>query len=103
VNSKRSLEGYLMLDHRASAGVPDELVVAAGLPPGAGRGLFESATFTCSHCHAIVIMNPDRSRAREWCKGCDRYLCDGCGKRRANDFTCTPLDKVIDQIRNDAA
>jgi len=69
--SKRSLEGELIIDHRAEDGVP-------GLPR-----LFEAPIATCSHCQAGVVMNPLRTRARAWCHTCDRYICDRCDAIRA--------------------
>ena len=94
----RSNEGYFLLDHRATDPVPDALVVAAGLPPGAGRGLFEAPTYTCSHCQFVVVMNPDRKRDRAYCRGCDHLICDGCGAARANGAACRTMKQVIDEI-----
>jgi hypothetical protein len=65
--SKRSLEGYLMKDHRAGGGP-----------------MIESATLTCSHCQFQVILNPARSRERHYCPSCDRYICDGCEFERVH-------------------
>lgn len=93
MKTKRSREGYLLIDHRASPGVAELLVRRAGLPGIAGQGLFESATVTCSHCHAIVILNPNRSRPRGWCAACDAYVCDS---PRCNTGTCLPQNKLLD-------
>jgi hypothetical protein len=77
---KRDREGYFMLDHRhAGAPQPGEWQVRAGLPPESGKGLWESATMKCAHCGTIVIMNPDRSRSRGYCRRCDSYVCDSPG------------------------
>jgi hypothetical protein len=82
--SKRSLEGYLLIDNRGGPGVtpadvPDallqkqpELVVGKG-------ATFESATVTCCHCGVIVVLNPLRTRPRNWCAKCDAYVCDNPG------------------------
>ena len=97
----RSQEGYFMMDHRNAGGVaPDSLVVANGLPPGAGRGLFESATFTCSHCQVVVVLNPDRSRERAHCKGCNHLICDSCGAERARTGLCRTFNQLIDEHIN---
>lgn len=96
--SKRSHEGYFLLDHRASEGVPDALVTAAGLPIGAGRGLFEAPSYTCSHCQTVVILNPDRQRERAYCRGCDHYICDGCGVERASTLTCRTFKQKVDEL-----
>ena len=101
MSSKRSKEGYLLLDHRAAHGiVPDAIMVRDGLPPGAGVGLFESPTFTCSHCQCVVVMNPKRTRERGYCRGCDSYLCDPCTARRAKDFTCKTFNQAADEYLN---
>jgi hypothetical protein len=60
-NSKRSHEGYLMIDHRACGGK-----------------LQEVATITCSHCSVVMIKNPLRERERAYCPKCDHYICDNC-------------------------
>jgi hypothetical protein len=96
--SKRSHEGYFMLDHSQTSSVPDELVIAAGLPAGAGKGLFEAATYTCSHCQAVVVINPKRNRERAYCRGCDHYICDGCGAIRAQTGVCKTFRQVVDEI-----
>lgn len=71
-------EGYLLIDNRANTGVPDAFVHAAGLPIGAGRGMFEAATIHCVHCGTCFLKNPDRIRPRGHCRTCDKYICDPC-------------------------
>jgi hypothetical protein len=90
MSSKRSHEGYFLQDNHGTPGVPDEIIVAHGLPAGAGYIKFESATFTCSHCEQVVVLNPDRSRARGYCKQCDHYLCDLCESNRFLGQPCYP-------------
>ena len=97
MNTKRSKEGYFMMDHRAGGALPDDIAVAHGLPAGAGRGLFEAPTYTCSHCEAVVVLNPNRTRERAYCRGCDRYICDACGVERAKTLQCRPFQQIIDQ------
>lgn len=94
----QDLEGYLLIDNRASPGVPDEVNQEFDLPVGAGRGVFECATFTCSHCQRVVIINPKRNRERAYCRGCDHLLCDGCGAERARTGLCRTFKQVIDEI-----
>lgn len=57
--SLRSQEGWLMIDNRCSGG-----------------GLQEMPTATCSHCHAQVLLNPLRTRERNFCRKCYAYVCD---------------------------
>ena len=86
-----------MIDNRNSSGVPDELVVKSGLPIGAGKGLFESPTFTCNHCSRVVVMNPLRTRERGYCRGCDHYICDDCTAVRAQTMVCKTMLQAIDE------
>lgn len=97
MNSVRRHEGYFMMDHRGTEGVPDTLAVAAGLPAGAGKGLFEAPTYTCSHCQAVVIMNPDRKRERYHCRGCDHLICDNCAAARAAGAKCRTFKQIVDE------
>lgn len=100
--SLKRLEGYLMIDHRASPGLTPELERACGLPPGAGQGMFEASTYSCSHCQAIVILNPARTRERAYCSKCDRYLCDGCGALYGVSRECRNIFKLFDELQNAA-
>lgn len=93
-----SLEGYFIMDHRQGPGVPDEVVIQQGLKPGAGHGLYESATYTCAHSQHVVIMNPDRSRPRYTCKGCGKVLCDSCAAQYATDGVCRNFNDMANQL-----
>jgi hypothetical protein len=86
MNSKRSREGYLLIDHSAS-----------GLPT------FESATITCSHCCRIVVLNPDRSRERGYCPKCDSYVCDQCNLQRTLTGQCRPFVQIVEETQERAA
>ena len=64
MSTEKAREGYLMVDHRASPGLPPELAVSLGLDPklvGEGK-LMEAATLTCSHCKGALLKNPLRVR-----------------------------------------
>lgn len=103
MSSKRSHEGYLLIDNRAGAGFTDEVGQVANLPPGAGRGLFEAPTYTCSHCQTVVILNPMRNRERAYCPKCDHYICDVCGTARAaNGGQCKTFKQVIEEVQEAA-
>lgn len=93
------MEGLVTVDHRDSPGISDSLAVPNGMPIGTGKGLAELPTFTCSHCQAVVVMNPLRTRDRAYCTGCDRYLCDGCGAAKAQTGICRPYVKFIDEMQ----
>jgi hypothetical protein len=101
MTSKRSQEGYLLLDNRNTPGVPDDLL--PGMPAGAGRGLFEAPTYTCSHCQTVVILNPLRNRDRPYCASCDHYICDRCKCIQvASGGTCKSFKQVIDEVQEAA-
>lgn len=100
--SLRRHEGYLLVDHRNSPGLTEEQTHAAGLPPGAGQGLFEAPTYTCSHCQAIVVLNPDRKRERAYCVKCDRNICDACGALYGMTRECRNIQKVLDDVQEAA-
>lgn len=104
MRSLASLEGVLLIDNRCNDGVPDEIVVAQGLPVGSGRGVFEEACYTCSHCEAQVLKNRNRTRPRGFCKGCNHVICDACDARyHASAHQCVPFKAFADEVRNAAA
>ena len=100
MSSKRSKEGYLMIDHRATDPVSDAEMVKNDLPAGAGRGLFEAPTYTCSHCQYVVFINPKRNRERTYCRGCDSYICDACGELKKNGAPCKTHAQAVDEYLN---
>lgn len=95
--------GYLMVDHRASPGIPEDIARLTGYDPklcGEGK-LFEASTMTCSHCKGTVVKNPDRTRERATCFKCSgHYICDPCAYLATlPDYVHTPFDKVIDDVQ----
>lgn len=84
-----------MLDHRAGAPVPDEIIRSCGLPTGAGHKLFEAATYTCSHCQYVTVIEPKRTRERAYCRKCDHYICDRCGLILSQTGVCRTFNQVI--------
>lgn len=103
MSSLRRHEGYLSIDHRESPGLSEAAVHGAGLPPGAGSGLFEAPTYTCSHCCRVVIVNPLRTRAREWCAKCDKIICDDCSRVMAATGECKPFKQIVEEIQEAAS
>lgn len=97
--SLKRFEGELVVDHRASHGLPEDIARQCGYDPKAcGEGhIFEVATLTCPHCKMAYVKNPFRIRAREYCKKCDHYICDFCfaDSTRA-DYVHTPFEKIVD-------
>lgn len=108
MKSLRSHEGWLLIDHRNSPGVSDELLDQslggrAGMPPGAGMGVTETATYTCSHCQTVVVINPLRTRERAYCRKCDHKICDRCGAiAAANGGACKTFKQIIEETQEAA-
>jgi len=96
MKSKRSQEGYLLIDHSNSPGIPDDIAIPSGLPAGIGRGKQELPTFTCSHCQFVLIMNPLRTRERGYCPKCDHYVCDKCNGIRVMTGECRTFSQIVD-------
>lgn len=78
---KNSNFGEIMVDHRASPGIPADVAERMGLDPKAvgEGGLLHAATLGCVHCGSHVILNPFRTRERAHCYKCNAYICDMCG------------------------
>lgn len=102
MGSKRSHEGYLMLDHRQTDAVPDDVMRSCGLPVGSGKGLYECPSFTCNHCQRVVVMNPNRQQERGYCKKCDHYVCDSCNTIRLATGICKTFNQQVDELLNAA-
>ena len=68
MSSLKRHDGELVADNRAS-----------GLPiPGFSQSFVELPTLGCIHCGGCVVLNQWRTRPREYCRTCNRYICDGC-------------------------
>jgi hypothetical protein len=87
-------EGYLMIDHRASPGIP-------GTPMREGS-LFEAATLRCSHCGCVQIKRPDRVRPRASCVKCGGgYICDACHAATTDPlYVHRSFDEIADMVRS---
>jgi hypothetical protein len=84
--------GYLVIDHRASPGIPGSRFLCEG-------SLFEADTKSCSHCRISVVMNPDRVRARFTCPRCNEYCCDVCAAAYHENKVCKPFSLVIEEVK----
>ncbi len=93
-------EGYLLVDHQASPGLPEDVAIAAGYDPLMCREgkRFEAATLTCAHCKSAIVKNPLRVRQREACMKCSgRYICDICAfKASLPDYVHSPYTRYVD-------
>lgn len=81
MTSKLRQTGFLMVDDRVSGG-----------------RLLEVDTKTCAHCQTVIMMNPFRTKERNWCSKCDKYICDKAECRIA----CEPIKELIDKAREAA-
>lgn len=87
MKTQRAKESYLIVDNRAGPGLP-------GMP-----AVLEASTYTCSHCQAIVIVNPQRTRERAFCRKCDHYICDECGIVAQHSLFHRPFAQVADEAQ----
>lgn len=103
LNAKPQREGYLIVDHSASPGLPEDVARTAGYDPkhcGEGK-VFEAATLTCAHCKIAVVKNPLRTRERPYCAKCNHYICDVCAMQaQAPTYSHLPYEKLADDILN---
>lgn len=80
IQTKTGIKGgltYSMLDERAAGGT-----------------LLEQSVIVCRHCGVNVIVNPQRTRAREYCHKCFAYICDSCKAELIVTEVCTNLDNA---------
>lgn len=95
--------GEIMVDHRASPGIPAEQARKFGYDPTQVKegALFEAATMTCCHCGTVVVRNPLRTRERATCFKCNDYICDWCeAASRKPDYVHTPMKAVVDLVQS---
>ncbi len=93
---ERGREGYLLIDHSASPGMPKDLM---GLNIGEGAR-FEASTLKCGHCPNVVIRNPLRERERGHCFKCMHYICDACSLAYKINLICRPWVQVVDDVKD---
>lgn len=81
--------GYFLVDQRAS-----------GLPTCIGKPLFESATYTCTHCERVIVMELTRTRPRYKCFGCRHLICDPCAAEKATVYggRCVTYAQKLDFV-----
>jgi hypothetical protein len=95
--------GEIVVDHRASPGIPENMAVRLGYHPSQVKegALFEAATMTCVHCNRPVIRNPMRTRERAWCAQCGcQYICDWCDlERHKPDYVHRSFHAVVDLMQ----
>lgn len=102
--SKRSTEGYLLIDHTDSPGISAEQAASVRSEVVVPKGKkLETPTYNCSHCERLVIMRPDRSKIRGYCRKCDRYLCDDCTLVAKVTGECSSFKRFTDRYLDSAA
>jgi hypothetical protein len=101
--SKKSHDGEIFVDHRASPGIPEHVAMRLGYHPSEVRegAVLSAATYSCSHCQAVVVMNLLRTRERAYCQKCDQYICDGCDiARRDPDYVHRNVMEVVELVHS---
>lgn len=91
---KSARDGQLTIDHRFSPGLPEGFMREFGYPDVTEGKQVQMKTLTCCHCGTVHILNPLRTRDRNHCKKCDKYVCDNpeC------NLNCTPFAKKMDDL-----
>lgn len=103
MSSLRRIESYVQIDHRESPGFDAAMSYRLGLGRhGIGSVNYESAIVHCCGCSRGVLLNPDRSRERAYCKKCDSYLCDQCAVAIQNGAPHIPIAKFLDDAQEAA-
>lgn len=95
-------EGYLLIDHSNSPGIPEALArkwAAQGTVVKPGTGKLEAGSYTCVHCQVIVVKNPRRTRPREVCRKCMAVVCD----RASCVLECQPFDVLVEKVTSGKA
>lgn len=96
---KRDLEGYVEVDHSNSPGITAEEAASVGSRLAVKGGtVLKSATSTCSHCQYTIILNPNRSRSRGYCRSCDHDICDRCSLMMKLGHPCKPFAQIIENF-----
>jgi hypothetical protein len=106
MKTKKMHEGYMLIDHRNSPGLPDDLPPIPGLQSvRAPKGVIvEMAIVVCRHCQVEIIKDPQRTRPRGYCPGCDHYICDRCeGVRIMAGGGCQTIEKLINRLQEQYA
>jgi len=90
-----------MIDHRNSPGLTEEQARRLGYDPLGVRegGMLEAPTLGCCHCGAVVMLNPNRKRPRNYCQKCNRYICDGCAAvAHESDYVHRTFNEICDLV-----
>lgn len=92
--SLKRFDGEVMIDNRAS-GEP-----IPGLPAKAGT-FAEVPTVSCRHCGGVWVENPWRKRPREYCRTCDKYMCDGCAAlSKQPGYVHRTIDDLTEMVKS---
>ena len=96
MSSLKRHDGVLIIDHRASPGLPAGVARAAGYDPkDCGEGGYYEVAFVicCSLPNAFVV------QTRIYCRGCDRYMCEPCyAQTFLPGYKHTPFEKIVDAL-----
>lgn len=93
--------GELIIDHRASPGIPEAQARKLGFDPKQVRegAVFEAKTYGCSHCGSVVVVNPLRTRERASCFKCNSHICDWCAvAAKEPGYVHRSFNEIADQV-----
>jgi hypothetical protein len=91
MHSLKQFDGELMIDNRANG----------ERTPGFEKygTNFSVPSLYCVHCGGHQIPNLARTRPREYCKYCNKYICDGCHAVTAKpDYVHRTIDDLTEMV-----
>lgn len=94
--------GHLIVDHRASPGIPEPIARKMGYDPKlvAEGKIYEADTINCAHCNAPKRLAPGKPELLEFCILCNAdYICDACAAEKLKpDYVHLPFRKIVDLV-----
>lgn len=93
VRSLKSQEGVIIVENRD----------IGAMPFNNSQMTQEIPTYTCSHCHRVVVLHPTRQRERAFCGKCNHKICDQCETVRvALGGECRTMNQIIEETQENA-
>jgi hypothetical protein len=93
--SGRFRPSYLLVDHSQSPGMaPADMAPGfAHLAVAAGRK-FEASVTLCAHCQGTIVLGLEHD---DYCRKCDRFICDLCALAVAVSGEHKSFDQFADE------
>jgi hypothetical protein len=95
-------QGYLEINHSGGIGLPEGYAQRHYGVSARETLHIERDTYTCGHCSGVVAMHPLRTRERETCWPCNRWICDACGwtRKTFEPGKCRNINVLVDRLQS---